>query len=165
MARGGGGLLTVDQTKLRAVAAKLMSQDNGRKLKAAFGKELRIAVEPALPVIRTELMQMGGSIISDPPLRQAVADNLSSNVRTTGNSPGVRVRIARKSMPRGFDNAARRINAGQWSHPVYGRAGTSVTQTGRRGFFDDPLQARKDEMRRAIAAALDSWAAGLGSDL
>lgn len=158
------GFITLDQDRLRSLAAKLMAQDNGAKLKRAFVKELRPAIEPALPVIRGELMAMGGSLTAEPPLRATVAAGLSTSVRTTGAYPGVRVQIGRKGMPRGFANAARRINDGQWTHPVYGRGG-SAEQAGARGFFDDPLNARRAEMREAIVAALDDWAGTIARGL
>jgi hypothetical protein len=157
------GFITLDQERLRTLAARLMDHENGAKLKRQMVKDLKPALEPALPVIRGELMAMGGSLTAEPALRATVAANLSTSVRTTGDAPGVRVAISRKGMPRGFANAARRINDGQWAHPVYGRG--SVEQRGARGFFDDPLNARREEMRSAIAAALDSWADSIARGL
>lgn len=155
------GLLTLDQFKLEQLEAALSFEADGKQLKRDLGTQLREAIEPALPIVVGELMAMGGDITPLPPLRAAVAGALSTKVRYSGPAPGVRVAISRKGMPRGFADAARKINRGEWTHPVYGRG--SVTQTGRRGFFDDTLNARRDEMRRAVEQAVESMAKRIAS--
>lgn len=154
----GGISLSVDQLALEYVEGAIAAESDGKALKRDLGLNLKSAVEPALPVIRGELMSMGGHIAAEPPLRSSVANALSSSVRYSGNNPGVRVQISRKGMPRGFADAARKINRGSWSHPLWGRAGTSVTQQGVEGFFDNPLHDRQPEMRAAVVTALEAMA-------
>lgn len=150
--------LSVEQDKLESLMLRLAEETDARQLKRDLGEMLQEAVAPALPIIRGEVMAMGGAITADPPLRATVADGLKTKVRYSGSSPGVRVSIGRKGMPRGFSDAARRINQGSWSHPVYGRPGSSVTQIGAVDFFDRPLQNRKEELRKAVEKALDAMA-------
>jgi len=152
------GLITVDQQALEFVEGAISLEADGKQLKKEFGTNLKAAVEPILPVIRSELMTMGGNIPVEPPLRTTVANAMSSRVRYSGNSPGVRVQISRKGMPRGFDDAARKINQGAWLHPLWGREGTAIMQLGVSDFFDGPLRAGQPEMREAVVAALEAMA-------
>lgn len=147
---------TLEQKSLYVLGERISAASNPAKLKRSFGAGLKEAIAPALPVIQAEVMAMGGGIVSEPPLRAAVAGALKTNVRYTGDAPGVRVFIGRTGMPRGFTMAARRINRGEWTHPVYNRPNSDVIQRGKRGFFDDPLQARRDELRKAIERALEN---------
>lgn len=150
------GYLSFEQFKLEQLEAALQFEADGKALKRDLGARLAEAVEPALPIVRSELMAMGGDMGVSPPLRAAVSNALTIKVRYSGAAPGVRVAISRRGMPRGFQDAARRINQGEWSHPVYGRG--SVTQTGRKGFFDNTLNDRREEMREAIEKALQDMA-------
>lgn len=154
--------LSLDQLALERVEAAITFEEDAKALKRDFGTQLKQAVDPALPVIASELMAMGGSIPVSPPLRMAVLSGLSTKVRYSGPAPGVRVAISRKGMPRGFDDAARKINQGSWSHPLWGRA-DSVVQTGAEDFFDRPLQDRKAEMRRAVEQAIENMAERIAS--
>lgn len=153
-----GDFLSVEQDKLESVILALNEEADAKQLKKDFGAELREAVEPALPVIRSELMAMGGTIAASPPLRVTVANALTTKVRYTGASPGVRVAISRKGMPRDFTDAARRINQGAWLHPVFGRVNSDTTQIGAIDFFDRPLQNRRQEMREAVDRAIEAMA-------
>lgn len=157
------GAFSLEQKQLYEIGERLAAASAPAKLKRQFGAGLKEAVEPALPIIRGDVMTMGSYLSGAPPLRAAVAGALKTNVRYGGDSPGVRVSIGSAGMPRGFKMAARRINRGSWTHPVYGRPNSDVTQRGKQGFFDDPLQARRDELRRAIVRALESITDGLGN--
>jgi hypothetical protein len=155
--------LSLDQLALEFVEGALAEEQDGKQLKRELGEQLKLAVEPALPIIRGELMTMGGTLPASPPLRTSVIGAMSTKVRYSGAAPGVRVAISRKGMPRGFTDAARRINRGSWSHPVYGRSGSSVTQQGVEGFFDRPLEDRVDEMRRGVEQAVEAMAQRIAS--
>lgn len=150
--------MTEVQRALEYVEGALSLEEDGKQLKRDLGQELKRAVEPALPVIRGELMAMGGDIVAEPPLRVTVANALTTRVRYSGPAPGVRVAISRRGMPRGFDDAARKINQGAWLHPVFGRPGSAVAQVGADDFFDRPLRNRREEMRRAVERAVEDMA-------
>lgn len=152
--------LSLDQQALEAIDSVLTYELDGKQLKKDLAVNLRAAVEPALPVIRGELMAMGsaGPGVS-PPLRATVLNNLSAKTRFSGDNPGVRVAISRRGMPRGFTDAARRLNRDEgWSHPLWGRPATSVQQIGAPGYFDRPLEERVDEMRDAVVQAVQDMA-------
>lgn len=152
------GILTLDQRALDRVEAALTFEQDGKALKRDFGVQLKQAVEPAIPEIRSELMSMGGTLSVQPGLRVSVGNALKTAVRYSGPAPGVRVSIGRKGMPRGFTDAARRINQGAWSHPLWGREGTSVVQSGVTDFFDRPLREHRAEMRRGVVEAIERMA-------
>lgn len=151
--------LSVEQDKLESLMLRIAEETDARQLKRDLSEQLQQAVEPALPIIRGELMAMGGAVTASPPLRATVAAGLKTKVRSSGASPGVRVSIGRKGMPRGFEDAARRINQGAWLHPIFGRPGSAITQIGAVDFFDRPLQNRREELRKAVEQALDDMAA------
>jgi hypothetical protein len=155
--------LSLDQLALEFVEGAIAEEQDGKRLKRDFGEQLKLAVEPALPIIRGELMSMGGTLPTSPPLRTSVIAAMSTKVRYSGASPGVRVAISRKGMPRGFTDAARKINQGAWLHPLWGREGTAVTQLGVDDFFDRPLRDRRPEMRDAIERAVEAMAQRIAS--
>jgi hypothetical protein len=155
--------LTLDQLALEYVEGAIAEEQDAKQLKRELGEQLKEAVEPAIPIIRGELMSMGGSIPVSPPLRLAVSNALTTKVRYSGPAPGVRVAIGRKGMPRGFDDAARKINQGAWLHPLWGREGSAVMQTGVNDFFDGPLQDRVDEMRAGVERAVEQMAQRLAA--
>jgi hypothetical protein len=153
--------LTVEQDAFDRVLFAVSQEADGKRLKRELVRNMRDAIEPALDEIRGDLMSMAtpGGFETSPALRTSVLNQLETAVRTSGGSPGVRVRIKRRGMPRGFDDAARALNRdGGWSHPAWGRSGTSVEQVGVPGYFDRPLEARADELRAAVADALQEMA-------
>jgi hypothetical protein len=150
--------LSLDQLALERVEAALQFEEDGKALKRDLGRELKRAVEPVLPVIAAELMSLGGALDVQPGLRVSVIHAMSAKVRYSGNSPGVRVAISRKGMPRGFTDAARRINQGAWLHPLWGRAGSAIMQVGVDEFFDRPLRNAQPEMREAVQLAVRAMA-------
>lgn len=157
--------LSLDQLALERIDLAMKQEQDGKQLKRDLGKQLKQAVEPAIPAIRSELMSMGGAISVQPGLRVSVAMALKTAVRYSGPAPGVRVSISRKGMPRGFSDAARRINQGAWLHPLWGRSGTAIMQVGVEGFFDRPLKERQPEMREAVEQAIEAMAQRIAGTL
>jgi hypothetical protein len=152
------GMISLDQLALERVEAAITYEQDAKELKRDFGTQLRQAVEPAIPEIRSGLMSMGGAISVEPGLRTSVSSALKTAVRYSGPAPGVRVSIGRKGMPRGFTDAARRINQGAWLHPLWGREGTAIMQIGVDDFFDRPLKDHAPEYREGIQRAIEQMA-------
>lgn len=157
--------LTAEQAALEGLATALRYEEDGKALRKDLARELRAAVEPAIPVIKAGVMAMtrtaGGAAVS-PSLTTTVASKVRIGTRLTGDRAGVRVSIGRSGMPRGFANAPKRINSAKgWRHPVprRGKGGSVsepvwVTQKGVPGYFDRPLEDRRDEMRAAVVKAV-----------
>jgi hypothetical protein len=148
--------LSVDQAALEGVATALRYEQDGKQLRKDLVTNLKAAVEPALPVIRSGLMTMSTHSRVTPALRTVVLSKLKVTTRTTGDRAGVRVAIGKAGMPRGFKNAPRRLNKPEgWRHPLFGRRDKPwVAQRGAPGYFDRPLEERQDEMRAAVVQAV-----------
>src|SRR5262245_56732720 len=101
---------------------------------------------------RASILAMGvhGSKRAEPSLRAVVAKATKVRIRTSGKRPGVRVVVKKTTMPRGFRNAPKRLNAARgWRHPVFG-SDNWVTQRGKPRWFDNAMEAAAPE---AVAAA------------
>ncbi len=147
--------LTVEQQALQALARALDSEADGKKLRRDLSKTLREAMEPlkkeaqgnvrslrATVVMRSNktrdksgrFVTLGGREAS---LRDAVASAVKAEGRLSGKATGARLRVPRKGMPRGFNNAARRLNRKSgWRHPVFGGSGWVQQTASPPGWFD-----------------------------
>lgn len=155
---------------LKDVATALKYEEDGLRLRRALAKELRQAVDPAVTEAKAGIMAMGSHGLSreGEPLRAAIARQVRAQALMSGKRAGVRVRVSKKGMPRGFVDAPKRTNRKGWRHPVPRRlpkgvhgpveAPTWVTQVGAPGWFDDPMQARRSEYRRAVERVITDTA-------
>lgn len=152
--------LSVDQQALAALGRALAAEADGKALRRELAANLRKAVEPAKQAAVGELMSMatGGMAHGEEPLRVAVARQVKAEARLSGRSTGVRLKAMKKRMPREFHNAPKRLNSVKgWRHQVFGRD-VYVEQTGKPGWFDDPIAQDKDEYRQAVLDAMESMA-------
>lgn len=163
--------VTVDQSKLAALALRLEKEEDGKALKRDLARNLREAVRPAVDEIKagaekiksgsrssvrpTKKKPMAESAIS---LGAAIARSINVSVRTKGRSADVRIGARKSGMPRGFTNAPKRVNAQSWRHPVYGDRDVWVAQVGNPRFFDDPPRREHERYRRACVKAMDDMA-------
>lgn len=155
------GAWGVGADDLEDVATALRFEEDGTRLRRALSKELRQAVDPAVAEAKGRIMAMDtAGLPHGQSLRGAIARQVKAQTRLTGKSAGVRVRVSRKGMPRGFDNAPKRTNrdAG-WRHPVPVRypdggatqeSDTWVHQVGAPGWFDNPMQEHADDYLAAV---------------
>lgn len=152
--------LHVDQQAMQALGRALKSEVDGNKLRRDLAKRMREAMAPVAGEIRSGLMAMptSGAVPTEGgPLRTEVLKHLKVEARFSGRATGVRVRI-RKRGPRGFALAARRLNRKSgWRHRVFGRD-VWVHQVGKPGYFDDPIEERAPESRRAVLEAMNDTA-------
>lgn len=157
--------LSVDQETVLGVAEALRWEEDGAKLRRDLSREIRQALEPAASDARVEILEMASAGFSrGESLRTAVAKQVVTEGRLTGRHAGGRVRVRNRGMPRGFDNAPRRLNARKgWRHPVPRRRRRDgslpdekwVQQIGKPGWFDDTLRSRAREYREAVMAAVE----------
>jgi len=153
--------LHVEEKGIKRLVIALRAEADGKKLRNDFIRELRKAVEPAKDDSKSAIMSMHSSgLTRGAPLRAAIASQVKTEVRVSGDRSGIRVKAGRRGMPRGFGQAPRRTNAGEgWRHPVFGRdARIWVRQIGKPGWFDDTLSARRDEYRIAVHRAMEAAA-------
>jgi len=147
--------MSFEAARLEEVVAALTYEADGKQLRKEMTANLRAAVAPAIPVIRAGVMAMGGHGSATPALRTTIASRVRIATRATGSRAGVRVSIGRTPQIRGFRNAPKRLNADSFRHPLFGNRDRWVTQRGAPGYFDRPLQERRDEMREAVARAVE----------
>lgn len=150
--------MEVDEKDLARLVVALRAEADGKQLGRELARELKAIAEPALQAARGALMSMASSSHVLPGLRQTVAARTTIRVRLSGKHPGVLIRASKSGMPRGFNNAPKRLNARGWRHTVFGDDGVWVTQRGRPGWFDDTIPRFQDVARRAAAKALDDVA-------
>lgn len=148
--------LTTDTDDLRDLARALGAEADGKKLRRELTTNIRKALAPAVAEAKSSILSMtsGGLAHDGPPLRAAIARQVKAQARVTGRSAGAKVRVTKKGMPREFAWAARRTNRSKgWRHPVYG-TDTWVSQTGKPGWFDDPMQRNRAMYRKAVREAM-----------
>lgn len=153
--------LHVEERGIRRLAIALQAEADGKKMRSDFIRELRKAVDPAKDQAKSAIMSMHSTgLTRGAPLRAAIASQVKTEIRISGDTAGIRVKAGRRGMPRGFGQAPRRTNAPEgWRHPVFGRdTRIWVRQIGKPGWFDDTLSAGRNEYRLAIHRAMEATA-------
>jgi hypothetical protein len=153
--------LETDASALKRVAAALYAEADGKALRRDLGKNIRTALAPAVAEARAGIRSMpsGGLPTEGGGLRQAISRRIRAQAKMSGRFPGARVRVTKRGMPRGFELAARRTNRRKgWRHPVYGNTDVWAQQTGKPGWFDDPMRRGRPRYRAAVLAALNESA-------
>lgn len=153
--------LEADASALKRVATALNAEADGKALRRDLGKNIRKALAPAVAEARAGIRSMSsaGLPVEGGGLRQAIARRIRAQAKLSGRTPGARVRVSKRGMPRGFELAARRTNRRKgWRHPVYGNRNVWVSQLGKPGWFDDPMRRGRPRYRAAVLAALNESA-------
>lgn len=156
--------ISVDAEDFAKFGRALRAESDGKYLKRDLSREIRAAVRPATDSAKAAVKAIPshGGPRDGAALRQAVAQQVRPQIRYSGKSAGVSVRVGKRNMPRGFKNAPRRLNRGQWRHPVY-LTGRWVTQTIRPGWFDETMRRGKPQYRRGVERAVSQMANRLAS--
>lgn len=142
--------LSQPEKKLLALARSLRSEEDGKEIRKDLVKKLRAAAGPARQAARDSIRGAASSGHKGKSLRSGIAAKIQVVAKPTGYAVGVRVVAKQTPNLRGFTNAPRRFNsASGWEHPVFGTR-KSVHQVGRPGWFDESIQHRKPEFRRAV---------------
>lgn len=152
---------TIEQKSLQDLSRRLMAEADGKKLRRDLGKELKRAAIPIVTHAKSNVMSMpsSGGGAAGAPLRATIARQVKTQVRWSGRSTGVRIRVGRSKMPRGFKNAPKRLNSARgWRHPVFGDTDRWVTQQGRPSWFHEATRGHRTEVRKAIQRAMKAAA-------
>lgn len=140
---------------LKRLSRQLREAGNPKQVRRDLTKGLRAGAKPAVVAVKAAALALPDKPgNASPGLRKELAAATSIQVRTAGNSAGVRVRISRARMG---DRAAlaKVTNKGRWRHPVYGNRSAWVTQTSRRGWFDAATRSAAPAVRRSLKKVLD----------
>ncbi|HET6504618.1 MAG TPA: hypothetical protein VFG87_28045 [Amycolatopsis sp.] len=157
--KGKGVEFTVDQQDMQRVAKAMRAEEDGKTLRKQLVGELKDAVSPGVSKVQGKLRSIPhlGPTRSSPPMGSYLASRVKPQIRLSGRSTGVAVRIAQTPALRGFKLAARRLNRSSWRRRVFG--GVWVTQTSPiPGFFDDTLAEGKEQYRAGVLRALEKMA-------
>lgn len=144
---------------LERLQRALAAEAGGARLRRDTARNLEVAIRPALRAVAARVMTIpskGGPRRGGGSIRRAIAQAITSAVRLEPRVTGVRVVIERRTMPRGFADAPKRLNQETFRRPVYGRG-----ETIQRGqpYFEETLQDGLPAYRRACVEALDDMAA------
>lgn len=156
----------VDDRGLRELAAAIREEANGKQLRKDLIKSLRTAVEPGVRAVQGRLRSMPHhshlASAPTPGLGTYLAGRTRAQVKLTGRSAGVAVRIPQTPQLRGFKFAARRLDRGHWRHQVFGK-GIWVSQVSPiPNYMDTTLTRDKAKYRAAVVAAMDDMRDRLG---
>jgi BMFP domain-containing protein YqiC len=140
---------------LKTLAKKIRKSADAKQVRKDLTKGLKDGTKPALVLVKAAALAL-----PDKPgnkstgVRRKMARVANVQVRASGNSAGVRVRLSRSRMG---DHAAmaRVTNDGKWRHPVYGNANVWVRQYSRRGWFDDANRRAASQVRKAVKQVID----------
>jgi len=151
---GGSGAVTVhaDTTEFKRLFAK--SSQVEAKLKTALRRNIRQAAGVAADAVKSE--------VGSGNLRSKIAAGVSVKVMT-GVRAGVTIVASSKAMGPGQESLVRAwTKRAGWRHPVFGTWLPDVPpQVGNPGFFDRPITGRKEQIRKAVEAAMVEAAASL----
>lgn len=87
-------------------------------------------------------------------LRATVARSIKSRVSYTGRKIGARVYVDKGQFPNSQRKLPRSLNRPTgWKHPTWGHRDRMVQQIGEP-FFDRPIKRHRDEIRKAVDAAV-----------
>lgn len=150
---------TVDQQAIHAISAAMKAEADGKALRRDLLREMREVGKPLVPVLQAAVRSLPdvSPAAAAPPLRDAVARQITVGARMSGRYTGLKVTVGTKRDPRGFRFAGRRMNSRRgWKHPVFG-TDTWVEQQGRQ-WFEPPIVERQWEMQAAVMAAVEAMA-------
>lgn len=152
--------LTVEQQALQSLARAVKAEADGKQLRRDLTRNMRAALEPAKEQARSNLMGIASAGLNrGTPLRTTVAQQMKAEARLSGRTIGARLRVRRKGMPRGFNNAPKALsNPKGWRHQVFG-GGVWVQQVAvPPEWFDRATREHRDSSRDAVLEAMDDMA-------
>jgi hypothetical protein len=152
--------LVIKPERLTDLAKALRAEEDGKQLRKELLRNLRQALQPARDAAKASIksMPVHGSH-SGQALRAGIARRVTIETRLSGRSAGVKLRAKKTPNIRDFANAPKRLNRRKpFRHPLFGNREQWVTQTGKPGWFDDAVNQRRGEYRRAVAQVLDDMA-------
>ncbi|NUQ99556.1 MAG: hypothetical protein HOY79_24380 [Streptomyces sp.] len=127
-----------------------------REVSKRFRKELRAAARPLVPKVRAAIRQIpSGRSYSPDGLRGALARATRLEVKTTGRSAGVAIRVDGRKMPAHMKSLPSMVEGKKrWRHPVFGNREVWVNQP-KQPYFYDTVRVAGPASRRAVNRVLD----------
>jgi hypothetical protein len=147
--------------ELKSLAVRLREADP--RLKNELRRNFRKEADPVVRKVQASILAMpvtrGVSPPGRVPLRAAIARTVTSSVRITAKGVQVDIVSLGSRMPQGEGNMAAHVNARRgWGHPVFERRGRDpvwVRQTGKPGWFTNPVSNSARDFQDGAQAAMD----------
>jgi len=152
--------IRVDSDMLSILGKKMRAEADGKQLRKDLIADIRQAVAPGVSAVQDRLRSIpsAGTASSGPALGSYLAARVKPQVRLSGRSTGVAIRVGQTPNLRGFTFAAKRLNRAGWKHPVFGHDVWVHQDSPIQGYFDDTLAADHDKYRAAVLAAVNKMA-------
>lgn len=166
------------------LAVAIKYEEDGAVMRRDLLRGLRAAVRPAVDEAKASIMEapsgglrqsangtwkMGSVKQQGGSMRAAIKRQVTTEISMTMKRAKVKVKVRKRNMPRGFDNAPKAWSLAKgWRHPVVQRglrggegpmpAPKWVAQIGKPGWFDEPLRSHRAQYRLAVQAAMQRTA-------
>jgi hypothetical protein len=152
--------ISVSTEGIAALDRALRAEEDGKALRKELAKNMRDALKPAAELAKSGVMSMSSAgASSSPALRSAIAKKIKPEVKLGGRWSGARVKAKKTPGLRGFANAPRRTQRpGGWRSPVFGDREVWITHQGKPKWFDNAMEGRHAEYRRAVHEAMEATA-------
>jgi hypothetical protein len=154
--------LIIKPERLTDLAKALKAEEDGKELRRELLRNFRTALAPARDAARAAIKSMpvkGRHGVGGQQLRAGIARRIVVQTRLSGKFPGVSLKAKKTPNIRDFSNAPKRMQRRKgFRHPVFGDTEWWVTQMGKPGWFDNAVDQRRGEYRRAVAQVLDEMA-------
>lgn len=123
--------------------------ERGKGLRRELLKEIRTEARPLQAKVKAAALAIPASPPEDRGLRRDVAAKVRIAIRLTGKRAGLRITVGKLD----GTNLPRRLNKGQWRHPVF-KTGTWVVQTVQPGWFDKTVSKGAQPVRAGVLRAM-----------
>lgn len=153
----------VDSDMLNILGKKMRTESDGKQLRKELLADIKSAVAPGVSAVQGKLRSIpsGSASTGSPALGSYLASRVRPQVRLSGRTTGVAIRIGQTPNLRGFTFAARRLNRASWRHPVFGHDVWVDQESPIEGYFDTTLAAEKDKYRAAVINVAEKMASRL----
>lgn len=159
--------LSINVDQLKRLARRIRAEEASKQLRKDLVRNIRLAVSPGVSAVKEKLRAIPHETAAQPSpsIGSYLAARVRPQVKLSGWSAGVRVRIGQTPNLRGFKMAARRFNREHWRHRVFGRDVWVDQKSPIPGYFDDTLFAGRDKYRAAVFESIREFAHRLGEPL
>jgi hypothetical protein len=140
---------------LRKLSKDLRNVGNAKEIRKRLTKGLREGTKPAQANVRKAALGLPAKGPKHTGLRKRMAAATGIQTRLRGSQVGVLVKVSRRKMGDQASLVSQSDTPGHWRHPVYGQPGVWVTQTWKRGWFEEANKKAAGPVRAAIRDVLN----------
>lgn len=135
--------------------AKRLRKAGEKDLIKGLQKAIKSEVKPIVEAQRREVRALPAKGARHTGLRSRTAGAVRIQVKTTGGSAGVRIRVAKTAR---LGLLPQYMNRGHWRKPVFGNRKVWRDQQMPPGWFDRPAEKGAPHVRKQVVAAMEDVA-------